>query len=102
MYYLFWRFKCCNISTNSTTSIILFTFCLFINKFQAVKIVIIKLYILGRYYVQGVFIKMLSNADNILPVSMRWIYNFLYYWPVTVAIRSGDMNKNLKLEATLQ
>jgi len=45
---------------------------------------------------------MLSNADNILPVSMRWIYNFLYYWPVTVAVRSGDMNKNLKLEATLQ
>jgi hypothetical protein len=47
---------------------------------------------------------MLSNGDNILPVSMRWIYvyNFLYYWPVTVAIHSGDVNKNLKLEAVLQ
>jgi hypothetical protein len=45
---------------------------------------------------------MLSNADNILPVSMRWIYNFLYYRPVTVTIRSGDINKNLKLKATLQ
>jgi len=45
---------------------------------------------------------MLSNADNILPVSMRLIYNFFYYWPVTVTIRSGDMNKNLKLKATLQ
>jgi hypothetical protein len=64
--------------------------------------IIIKLYILGRQYVQGVFIRMLSNVDNILPVSMGWIYNFLYYRPVTVTICSGDMNKNLKLKATLQ
>ena len=70
--------------------------------FQKAELLIIKFYILGRYYVQGVFIMMLSNTDNILPVSMRWIYNFFYYWPVTVTIRSGDMNKNLKLNATLQ
>jgi hypothetical protein len=40
---------------------------------------------------------MLSHADNILPVCMRWIQNFLYYCPVAVTIYSGDMNKNLKL-----
>jgi hypothetical protein len=39
---------------------------------------------------------MLSNADHILPVGMRWIHNFFYYRPVTVTIHSGDMNKNLK------
>ena len=70
--------------------------------FQKGEFLFIKFYTLGRYYVQGVFIMMLSNTDNILPVSMRWIYNFFYYWPVTVTIHSGDMNKNLKLNATLQ
>jgi len=45
---------------------------------------------------------MLSNADNILPVSMRWIYNFLHCWPVTVTLHSGDMDNNLKLKATSQ
>jgi hypothetical protein len=49
-----------------------------------------------------VFIHVLSNADNLLPVCMRWINNFFYYRPVTVAVYSGDMNKNLKLKVTLQ
>jgi hypothetical protein len=54
------------------------------------------MYVLGCQYVQGVFVHVLCNADHILPVSMRWIKNFFHHQSVTVAVCSGDMDKNLK------
>jgi hypothetical protein len=55
-----------------------------------------KKYSLLCQYIEGIFINMFCNPDNISPVIMRRIQNFLYFWSVTVTICGGDMKQHLK------